>query len=88
VVRRRSAGWTATPAKTIGAAEVLRLASDESCSAKEETQQYKLKILVEPPLYGEVYKTCKKNTGMMADIHISGTMAHTSTIQARRLSTT
>jgi hypothetical protein len=82
VVRRRSKGRTAAPAKTIGAAEVLRLASDESCSAKEETQHYKLKILAEPPLYGEVSKTCKKNTGTMADIHISGTMAHTSTIQA------
>jgi hypothetical protein len=88
VVRRRSASRTATPAKTIGAAEVLRLASDESCSAKEETQHYKLKFSAEPPLYGEVSKTYKKNTGTMADIHISGTMAHTSTIQARRPSTT
>jgi hypothetical protein len=75
------------PTKTIEAAEVLRLTSDESFSTKEETQHYKLKISVEPPLYGEVSKTCKKNTGMMADIHISGTMAHTSTIQARRSST-
>jgi hypothetical protein len=76
------------PAKTIGAAEVFRLASNESCSAKEETQHYKLKILAKPLLYGEVSKTYKKNTGTMADNHISGTMAHTSTIEARRSSTT
>jgi hypothetical protein len=76
------------PAKIIGATEVLRLASDESFSAKEETQHYKLKISAEPPLYREVSKTYKKNIGMMADIHIFAMMAHTSTIQARRPSTT
>jgi hypothetical protein len=55
---------------------------------KRRTTQYKLKILAEPPLYGEVPKTCKKETGSKADMHISGTMAHTSTIPARRPSTT
>jgi hypothetical protein len=35
-------------------------------------------------LYGEVSKTCKKNIGMKADNHISGTKADTSTNPARR----
>ena len=46
--------------KTIGIAEVLRVPSDSSCSAKEETHHYYLKNSAEPPLYGEVSKTCKK----------------------------
>jgi hypothetical protein len=35
-------------------------------------------------MYGEVYKTCKKNFGTKADNHISGTKADTSTNPARR----
>ena len=37
-----------------------RVPSDVLFSVKEETQYYKLKISAEPPLYGEVFKTCKK----------------------------
>ena len=37
-----------------------RVPSDVLFSAKEETRYYKLKILAEPPLYGEVSKTYKK----------------------------
>ena len=58
---RRCAGRTATPTKTIRVAEVLRVPSDRSCSAKEEKQHYKYKISAEPPLDGEVSITCKKN---------------------------
>jgi len=67
VAKRRCAGRTAAPTKRIGVAYVLRVPSDGSCSAKEEILYYKLKILAEPPLYGEVSKTCKKKAGMMAD---------------------
>jgi hypothetical protein len=65
-------------------AEVLRVPSDRSCSAKQKKQHYKYKISEEPPLHGEVSKTCKKDVGLMADntykarrprIHNSGTKA-------------
>jgi len=45
------------PTKTIGD---LRVTSDRSCSAKEETRHYKFKISAAPPLHGEVSKTYKK----------------------------
>ena len=57
MARRRSAGRPATLTKTIGD---LRVTSDRSCSAKEETRHYKFKISAAPPLHGEVSKTCKK----------------------------
>jgi hypothetical protein len=81
---RGCAGRTAVPTKTIGVAEVLRVPSDRSCSAKQEKQHCKYKISAEPPLHGEVSKTCKKEVGSMADntipaqwpdIHNSGTKA-------------
>jgi hypothetical protein len=63
---RGSAGRTATPTETIGVAEVLWVPSD-SCSAKLEKQHYKYKISAEPPLHGEVSKTCKKEVSSMPD---------------------
>jgi hypothetical protein len=55
------------PTKTIGVAEVLRVPSDRSCSTKQEKQHCKYKISTEPPLHGEISKTCKKEVGSMAD---------------------
>jgi hypothetical protein len=81
---RGCAGRTAVPTKTIGVAEVLRVPSDRSCSAKQEKQHYKYKISAEPPLHGEISKTCKKEVDSMADntykarwphIHNPGTKA-------------
>jgi len=46
--------------------EVLWVPFVRSCSAKEETRDYKFKISAAPPLHREVSKTCKQN-GMMAD---------------------
>jgi hypothetical protein len=63
---RGCAGRTAAPTEMIGVAEVLRVPSD-SCSAKQEKQHYKYKISAEPPLHGEVSKTCKKEVGSMPD---------------------
>jgi hypothetical protein len=75
VARRRYAGRTAAPTKTIGVAYVLWVPSDGSYSAKEELQDYKLKFLAEPPLYGEVSKTCKKKTSTKALISTYGMKA-------------
>ena len=46
MARRRSAGRPTTLTKTIGD---LRVTSNRSCSAKEETRHYKFKISAAPP---------------------------------------
>ena len=60
---------------------VLQVPSDGLFSAKAKRRNtiYKLKIMTEPPLYGETSKTYKEKGGTMADIHNFCMMADTST---------
>ena len=70
MARRRGAGRPAAARKTIGVAEILWLGYDGSSLQKKNKILSQFKILAEPPLHGEVSKTCKKTYGTMADNHI------------------
>ena len=92
-MRRCGAGRPVAVRKTIGVAEILQLGYDGSSLQKKNKILSQFKISAEPPLHGEVSKTCKKNIrhdGRQPHIHMHSIQhinakSHSSTTAAATL---
>ena len=61
-----------------------RQATPGTLQKKQRRKKYQHKISAEPPLHGEVHKTCKKERRLDGRQHIYGTKAVNNTYTARR----